>query len=517
VTLVVGFAVTVALVLVSHSVYRHDEKRLLKARAMETESVLTVLVPIIQTPLASGAALADFTHGNLAKFRSYISSYVGISRMTPFISASLWKLDDVAAGPLTFVGLAPKLSVTSAASFFTASAHKGSLGITAMLNGPSPRVGYAFSSTGGYVAYAESGLPRNRYTPTQPSSGFSDINFAIYFGHSTALKELLSTSVRKLPLKRPTDTEVVPFGTGSFTLVVSARHPLSGSLPQRLPLIIALGGVLITLLAAGLTSVLVQRRRRAEHLAGELERIAAVNRQLFAQQRDIAQTLQHALLPEALPIIPGLETAAQYLAGEAGMEIGGDWYDLIPVSENKVMIVVGDVSGRGLKAAATMASLRFAIHAYAVQDDSPATILSKLSKLLSVSESGQLATILCASADLAGHELTLASAGHLPPLLVTDGQAEYVEGDVGTPIGVENDEGYRSTTVSVRPGTTLLAFTDGLIERRDETIDQGLARLQRVAVGNHIALTGLLDRVVKDLHNPPAQDDTAILGVRWTN
>jgi serine phosphatase RsbU (regulator of sigma subunit) len=163
-----------------------------------------------------------------------------------------------------------------------------------------------------------------------------------------------------------------------------------------------------------------------------------------------------------------------------------------------------------------MASLRFAIQAYAVQEDSPSVILSKLSRLLSVMDTGQLATVLCAAIDLDSHQVTIASAGHLPPLLVTDGRGEFVGGKVGVPVGVEHDATYPSAQVSVSKGATLLAFTDGLVERKHESIDQGLARLRSAAAGNGTPLPELLDRVLGELHNPPAQDDTAIVGLRWT-
>ncbi len=517
----IGLAVTAVLVLFSHSVYTRNEKRLLNLRTREAESLLTASLPAIQTPLASAAALANATHGNSRKFRAFIKPYVGMLQTQPFVSVSLWRLGNIAAGPKTTVGLRPELSLTAASAFLPGSAHLAKLSMVNLLTAPQPRLGYAFSSSttsGNYVAYGESALPVHRIEPVKAGAPFSDLNFAIYLGRSPRPRDLLVRTAPGLPLSGPRSMVIVPFGNDEFTLVSSARHPLSGSLTQRLPLIIALAGIVLTLLAAALISRLVQRRRHAEHLAGELERVAAENRWLYAEQREIAVALQHALLPDALPQVAGLETDARYLAGEAGMEIGGDWYDVIPVSEHSVLIAVGDVSGRGLRAASTMASLRFAIHAYAVQEDDPATILFKLSQLLSIAESGQLATVLCAVLELDARRLTLASAGHLPALLIADGRGQYVNGKVGVPIGVEKSARYESTTISVPANATLLAFTDGLVERKNEHIDQGLARLQRVAIGeNHSGLPELLNRILSELRSPPARDDTAIVGLRWTS
>ena len=516
--LLTGFVVTAVLVVVAQSAGTRNEKRLLDLRAKEAQSLLTAGLPGVQTPLASAAALADATRGRPRKFRAFIGPYVGHEATQPFVSVSLWRLADISAGPETTVGVPPELSRADAQEFLLAAARGSRLSVKALLMAPQPRIGYAFSESPGaaYVAYGESAVPSNRREPVTPGAAFSDLSFAIYLGHSTRPQDLLVTTVRHLPLPSPRSVSVVPFGTGTFTLVVAARRPLAGSLTQRLPLIIALAGFVLTLLAAGLTLRLLQGRRHAERLAAELERVAAENRWLYAEQREIARSLQHALLPESLPAVAGLETAARYVAGEVGMEIGGDWFDVIPVTDRCVLIVVGDVSGKGLRAAATMASLRFAIHAYAIQEDSPSAILSKLSRLLSVTEGGQLATVLCALLDLHTREVTLASAGHLPPLLIADGHTEYLAAKVGVPIGMEDNAAYESVKVALPQGATLLAFTDGLVERRHESLDRGLARLREAAASNHRDLPDLLSHVLSELDQPAAQDDTAIIGVRWS-
>jgi serine phosphatase RsbU (regulator of sigma subunit) len=130
-----------------------------------------------------------------------------------------------------------------------------------------------------------------------------------------------------------------------------------------------------------------------------------------------------------------------------GVDVGGDWYDLIALDDHRLLLVVGDVSGRGVRAAATMASLRFAIHAYAAEEDPPDTILTKLSKLVDVNTSGQLATILCALVDVQAHRMTVTSAGHLPPLLISDGSGTFVRSEVGVPIGVSAGVRYTSTSL----------------------------------------------------------------------
>jgi serine phosphatase RsbU (regulator of sigma subunit) len=175
------------------------------------------------------------------------------------------------------------------------------------------------------------------------------------------------------------------------------------------------------------------------------------------------------------------------------------------------------VSGRGLRAATTMAALRYAIHAYIAQGDAPPAMLAKLSKLVDVRAEGQLATVLCAVIDVRARQASVTSAGHLPPLLIADGHGEFVHTEVGLPVGVDRNASYASTTVSAAPGATLLAYTDGLVERRGESIDDGLERLRRHAIGNHTSLEELLTRVLGGLREEEANDDTAIAGVRWVS
>ena len=358
-------------------------------------------------------------------------------------------------------------------------------------------------------------LPAKRYSAPQNDSSFNDINYALYLGKTPTADTLLITSAPHVPLPGHRAVFTIPFGDTFLTVRATRRSSLAGSLPRDLPWVIGIVGVLLTAGAAALTVRLIQRRRRTEQLADRLEQVADENRRLYAEQRGIAQTLQQALLPTELPQLHGLQASARYEAGAEGVDIGGDWYDAIEVDDKRLLLVVGDVSGRGLRAATTMAELRYGIHAYAAQGDQPATILTKLNALVSVKSSGQLATVLCVMVDPDARELTLTSAGHLPPLLISNGRGEFVKTDVGLPIGVDRNAAYTSVTVSVAPGATLLAFTDGLVERRGESIDVGLGRLREHATSNHATLDELLTRVVSNLRHDGPEDDTAIAGIRW--
>jgi serine phosphatase RsbU (regulator of sigma subunit) len=390
--------------------------------------------------------------------------------------------------------------------------------VIGLLQGPTPRLGYGFTGvgiSGPFAAYAESALPRDRYSAVQSNSAFGDLNYAVYLGRRRTPRNLLATSARHVPLPGHPTVLRVPFGDSIITLSVKARGPLEGSLPQRLPWAIAIAGLLLTVVATALTARLIARRRDAERLAVRLEDAAEENQRLYDEQRGIAQTLQRALLPDALPQPPGLQVGARYEPGVRGVEVGGDWYDLIVLDQDRLLLVVGDVSGRGLRAAATMASLRYAIRAYAAQGDPPAAILSKLSTLLSVKTNGQLATVLCALVDRRSQAVSITSAGHLPPLLIRGGRVELVRAPVGIPVGVDSAPSYASMDISSPPGATLIAFTDGLVERRGESIEVGLARLRESALQGNGSLEDLLARLVDQLRDDGTEDDTAIAGIRW--
>ncbi len=517
--LAIGLVLTGVLVWISASTYQSNEKRLLTLRAHDASTLFAGAFASIETPLASAAALADATNGDVTKFMRFIAPYA-TGKGAPFASVSLWRVGVNENQPLTAVGKPSVLGATAsrAQTFFAnAAASPSHLGVIGLLNSTPPRLGYAFTSpglTGRYVVYAESALPANRRSKFQSSSSFTDLDYALYLGKLQRPQDLLVTDLKSVPIRSQHASISIPFGNNSFTFVVTPHRPLAGSFPQRLPWLIGIVGVLLSIGAALVTVRLVQRRNHAEQLASSLEQIADENRRLYAEQRTIAQTLQHALLPETLPKIDGVETGARYEAGVEGVDIGGDWYDLIALDDHRLLLVVGDVSGRGVRAAATMAALRYAIHAYAAQNDPPEMILTKLSKLVNVGATGQLATILCALVDIEAHELTVTSAGHLPPLLISDGIGTFIKGSVGVPIGVNTGATYTSTAVSTPPAATLLAFTDGLVERRGESIDVGLERLQHAATANHSDLDGLLSQLLDELRHG-SDDDTAIAGLRW--
>jgi serine phosphatase RsbU (regulator of sigma subunit) len=518
IVLLAGLVVTAALSLTCLGLYEANERRLLDLRVRQLGLVLTSAVPSVQTPLASAAELADTTGGDAQKFEAFMAPYVGPGRQ--YASASLWPLGESALSPVARIGSPPQLDALpgGAAAFFARAAQTRELSVVGILHTAQPSVGYEFNTPGvkaGFAVYAEDRLTKSRRSKREADPAFADLNYVVYLGRTRSAATLLVTNLKRLPSGGREASDAVPFGDTYLTLVVTPHGSLGGTFFEDLPWIFALGGVLISLAAALLTDRLARGRQRAERLAVALDSVASENRRMYSEQRTIAQTLQHALLPDSLPQIRGLAVSARYVPAASGVDVGGDWYDVLVADDRRVLLVIGDVSGHGLRAATTMASIRHAALAYATEDPRPGAVLAKLSGFVDKGQYDHFATVLCVLIDVDAHLLTLASAGHPPPLLIDGAHARFLDLDLGTPIGVPSDSDYRELTVSVPARAIVLAFTDGLVERRGEVIDAGLERLRAAAVRRRAALDDLVAGLAHELVLEHHDDDTAILGIEW--
>ena len=236
----------------------------------------------------------------------------------------------------------------------------------------------------------------------------------------------------------------------------------------------------------------------------------------FESEQTIAETLQRSVLPVALPRVEGVQLAARYLPGSAQLDVGGDWFDAIILSDGRLGLVVGDVVGKGIQAAASMAQLRNAIRAFSVDPLKPSSVLARLNRLAEEALDTTFATLVYMVLDPETGTCRLASAGHPPPVVAfPDGRVELLEGGRGLPLGTGIDPKYRQDTVELPAGSTVVLYTDGLVERRGRSIDVGLADL-RSAVGSapkdpDRLLEHVLERVVG---GGERRDDIALLAAR---
>jgi serine phosphatase RsbU (regulator of sigma subunit) len=501
-----GLLVTAVLTIAAARANAHSNRRLLDLQVRQAAATLTATVPSIETQLADALQVALATNSPSA-FLRFSGAKVG--RTSGFTSISLWKKAPAGWLEVALDGARPQLVADGlSTSFFSSLHHGATIQLTGILPGNPRRIGIAEFPPRDprYIVYAENELPSKTRVVVPKSSAFNDLNFAIYIG-PVRPANLVESSL-PTPVRGPQAEATAPFGNTVITLVAEATTSLAGGSSADLPWIAFGVGLALSLGGASTLEYVQRRREHAERLAAEIQR-------LLEEQRKIASTLQGALLPE-LPRAKGLDLAARYLPGAEGIDVGGDWYDVVPTQDGRYCFVVGDVSGRGLDAATTMASLRFATRAYIAEGDPPEVVLEKLNELIHFEDQGQFATVLIGDLDIEGHRVTVASAGHLAPLVVSGSSARFADAPIAAPIGVAEEENALSTTFEVPPGGTLIAFTDGLVERRGEHLDVSLERL-RTATHSAPSSQAILDEIIETLVPDGSEDDVVILGVRWTS
>jgi PAS domain S-box-containing protein len=233
-------------------------------------------------------------------------------------------------------------------------------------------------------------------------------------------------------------------------------------------------------------------------------------------ERKRADVLERSFVPERLPEIPGVVLDARFEPGGAGVEVGGDWYDVMELAGGSIGLAIGDVAGRGVQAAAIMAQLRNALRAYALEAHPPAAALERLNRLAWAQGRSAMATVVFCVFDPSSGRMRLANAGHLPPLEARpDGSTAYLENGRSLPLGVRAATAYADAEYQLSPGSTLLLYTDGLIERRGMRIDEGLERLAASVGGGHGGLEGLCDRLLGTL-DPSGEDDVTLIALSPT-
>jgi anti-sigma regulatory factor (Ser/Thr protein kinase) len=242
------------------------------------------------------------------------------------------------------------------------------------------------------------------------------------------------------------------------------------------------------------------------------------NARLYEAEHRIASTLQHSLLPQSLPRVPGAIVAGRYLPGSSEAEVGGDWYDVIAAPDDRLFLVLGDVVGKGVPAAAVMGQLRNALRAYILEGFDCGEALTRLNRLVDNLGRRQFATVVCVRFDPAAGQLHYSSAGHPSPVLVRpDGGAGFLyDSALGPSIGALAAVTYPTLTGVLDPGDRLLLYTDGLVEDRAIGIDAGLAKLLEDVVKPADHVEDLLDALLDGAARRTRRDDIALLAVQAT-
>ncbi|MFE3068634.1 SpoIIE family protein phosphatase [Streptomyces sp. NPDC059247] len=239
---------------------------------------------------------------------------------------------------------------------------------------------------------------------------------------------------------------------------------------------------------------------------------------LYEQEHDLAEGLQQAMLPRRIPDLPGAQTAVRYRSARLGRDIGGDWYDLIPLPGGRVGAVIGDVQGHDTHAAAVMGQLRIVLRAYAAEGHPPATVMARASVFLHELDTERFATCTYAEADLGTGVVQVVRAGHVDPLVrEPDGHCRRIPVEGGLPLGLSAEfdrVDYPVTTLELDPGRTLMLYTDGLVEKPGADLDEGLQWLSSLVLRGPADLQELADHLCDVVADRGGDDDVAILLLR---
>jgi serine phosphatase RsbU (regulator of sigma subunit) len=341
--------------------------------------------------------------------------------------------------------------------------------------------------------------------------------------------ELIATAASGLS-QRPRQGTRLPVGRGFAGAVAARGEPVfipavdhaSTQIPSLVPAQIAslLGvpmvheGRVIGVLYIGTVATRDFSTEEIETLQLVADRASlATQARLSRLDRAAALALQRSLLPARPPSVAGLDVAARYLPG-AEVGVGGDWYDLFELPSGSIGIVIGDVAGNGLHAAVVMGRIRSALRAYALETDDPADVLTRLDRKVQLFEPDAMATVLYCQLDPSLTTLTVANAGHPPPVVAAPGKAPVLlKSRPDLPIGAYRTATRHNTHATLAPGACLFLYTDGLIERRGRPLKTGIDTLLRAVpcAPAEVMCTAAVDTLLAD-HT--ATDDIAILAVR---
>jgi serine phosphatase RsbU (regulator of sigma subunit) len=496
----------------THTVVRDQERRLLNERAGEVGLVFTSAVGSVTTSLDSvlavlrvtGAAPAAFAKAAAAESSTpgttlaLVSRQSGGSFTVVASSGAFVKAGEVLSGPRrAALGRAAAAAPTSTGVIGSGSAR--SLGFAQKVTGIPGTTSPLYL----YREVALGALSAGRQAGTAP---FHEINVVLYASAKPDPAQLLiSTAGGSIPTK---GALFVPQKAGADTwlLGVRAKASLVGGVAANAWWVVLIAIAIAGLLLASMIQFAMRRRD--------------VALSLYAAEHKQAETLQRSLLP-SLPELPGLDLAARYEAGGIGQQVGGDWFDVFGLPDGGAGFAIGDVMGHDLKAAAAMSQVRAALRAYALDGATPSEVLTRLDNFVTTFELTQLVSVvygvLSPVAPDGSRTARFANAGHLPPLLQgPDGAVAALDDGRSVVIGVPFVEARGEATRVLPPGSTMLLFTDGLLEAPDLSLAESIPALERTVAG-HLPATGcnaLCDTVLAARRDQTQRDDIALLALR---
>jgi serine phosphatase RsbU (regulator of sigma subunit) len=500
----------------THSVVRDQERRLLNERAGEVGLVFTSSVGSVTNSFNSivgSLRVTTFSQRAFAKSASSDTSQAAASKPTlAFVrqEAAGYRVIGV-HGPLLKMNqllTGPRAAALRVASDKLPTA-TGVLG-----SGAARSLGFALRATGisgvtgNVFLYRETFLGKLSAGRQAASAPFHEVDVVLYASAKADPRQLLiSTTGGSIPSDN-TRFLAQQAAASTWLLGVHAKGSLVGTVASNAWWVVFVGIAVAGLLLASMIQFAVRRRD--------------VALSLYAAEHQQAETLQRSLLP-SLPSLPGLDLAARYEAGGVGQQVGGDWFDVFPLPGGGAGFAIGDVMGHDLEAAAAMSQVRAALRAYAYDGASPIEVLTRLDNFVLTFDLTQLVSVVYGILSPVHREgtrtVTFANAGHLPPLMqAPDGSVSALVDGASVVIGVPFVEQRIQATRLLQAGSTLLLFTDGLLEAPDLSLAETIPALERTVAG-HLPADGcdaLCDRVLAArVHQEQAQrDDIALLALR---
>jgi len=508
--LVVLVVLTAAAAWTTRDVVDHQERTLLNQRTSEVGLVLQDSLSSIKPTLTTVAAVVESSDGSPIVFAKATAPEVIADKRKAAFAVLRPDGPDYVVALVAGRGMFEGEVVTGkTARTAKAASRSGTLSSTGIIgNGANRALGFAVAldQSSGSVLYEQLLVGPVRAPSPAAFSTFRDMRVAVYASPSSRPTQLLVSTTSKLPLRGAVEHRLIAVGSTEWSYDVDAKSPLIGSVAANAPWFVLGIGLVISLLVGLAISGEANRRRVA--LA------------LYTSEHQLAETLQRSLLP-TLPSLSGLELDTRYLAGGAGQRVGGDWFDIFPIAGSRIGVVIGDVVGHDVAAAAAMSQIRSALRAYGWQGETPATVLERLDQFMEVFALADLVTVfygVLSGPDASGGRLIrYANAGHPSPLVkAPDGSVHELSGGrsvvVGAPVGSPRTQAEEHLDA----GTSLLLFTDGLVEFPGDSLDDGIATLTDAvaSVGGEPTAHRLCAHVVASMPRRGHDDDVAILAIR---
>jgi serine phosphatase RsbU (regulator of sigma subunit)/anti-sigma regulatory factor (Ser/Thr protein kinase) len=506
--LALSVAATVGVTVFAHVVVAGQETRLLNERAYEVNLLLETSILPISSDLATLASAAG--RGGPGAFD--LAAADQLSGQQSGGSAGVALLRSAGASLVVIAADGPGLTVGQTVTGPPASAIRAALAAKAMTatgvygTGSSRSVGFALAAPGGLVVFRQAVIGPVHPPSQAGEQAFSDVRVVVYASAEPDPGQALVATTTHIPLGGSVRDIPLKAGTTTWTTSVSPSGPLVGSVAADAQWVALVVGLVGSLLVFMVLEGMAYRRDSAE--------------QALVDEHRFAEALQRRLLPELPTATAGLDLASAYVPGSDSQQVGGDWFDVFALESGRTAVVIGDVMGHDVDAAAAMAQLRSAVRTLAMEGGDPAWVVARLARLVDVFDIAAVVTMVYGVLEPAQADgcrvFCWANAGHLPPVLRgPEGSAAALSAGTSPLLGAPSPSARSQASQLLEPGSALVLYTDGLVEVHDENLADSIDALVRaVAAADTSSAAALCEAVLHVQLRDKLGDDVAVLVVR---